>query len=81
MEQSTSPVLTLLGFWMFLQLAASLILILGGIYVLYCLGRAAAGMDRLAGAVEEWVQLQKPSTTYQPPAPASVTAPPREDNV
>jgi hypothetical protein len=80
MEQSTSPVLTLLGFWMFLQLAASLILILGGIYVLYCLGRAAAGMDRLASAVEEWVQLQRPSTTYQPPTPPA-TAPPREDTV
>lgn len=70
MEQNTNPVLTFLGFWMFLQLAASIILILGGIYVLYCLGRAAAGMDRLATAVEEWVQLQKPNTTtYVPPAP------------
>lgn len=67
---------------MFLQLAASIILILGGIYVLYCLGRAAAGMDRLASAFEEWVQMQKPANTYQPPAPPSspVIVPPHEEN-
>jgi len=82
MEQSTNPVLTFLGFWMFLQLAASIILILGGIYVLYCLGRAAAGMDRLASAFEEWVELQKPANTYQPPAASStpVIAAPNEEN-
>lgn len=79
MEQNTNPVLTFLGFWMFLQLAASIILILGGIYVLYCLGRAAAGMDRLATAVEEWVQLQKPdNTTYVPPAPPAAPIAPIE---
>jgi len=83
MEQSTNPVLTFLGFWMFLQLAASIVLILGGIYVLYCLGRAAAGMDRMASAMEEWVQLHKPTNTYQPSAPSSapVIAPPNEENV
>jgi hypothetical protein len=81
MEQSTNPVLTFLGFWMFLQLAASIILILGGIYVLYCLGRAAASMDRLASAVEYWVELQKPANTYVPPAPPSpAIVPPHEEN-
>ncbi|MEO6907505.1 MAG: hypothetical protein ABI210_06405 [Abditibacteriaceae bacterium] len=59
---------------MFLQLAASIILILGGIYILYCLGRAAASMDRLASAVEDWVELQKPTNTYVPPAAPSVPA-------
>jgi hypothetical protein len=83
MEQSTNPVLTFLGFWMFLQLAASIILILGGIYVLYCLGRAAASMDRLASAVEDWVELQKPANTYQPPTPppTPVIAVPNEESV
>jgi len=81
MEQSTNPVLTFLGFWMFLQLAASIILILGGIYVLYCLGRAAASMDRLASAVENWVELQKPANTYVPPVspPAPVIVSPGEE--
>lgn len=78
MEQSTNPVLTFLGFWMFLQLAASIILILGGIYVLYCLGRAAASMDRLASAVEDWVELQKPVNTYVPPTAPSVITPNEE---
>ena len=78
MEQSTNPVLTFLGFWMFLQLAASIILILGGIYVLYCLGRAAASMDRLASAVEDWAELQKPLNTYVPPTAPSVIIPNEE---
>ena len=81
MEQGANPVLTFLGFWMFLQLAASIILILGGIYVLYCLGRAAAGMDRMATAMEQWVQLhqakQQPDT-YTPPAPVTPVVPPEE---
>jgi len=82
MEQSTNPVLTFLGFWMFLQLAASIILIIGGIYVLYCLGRAAAGMDRMASAMEDWVQLHKPTNTYQPPAPSSTPLiPPNEEKI
>lgn len=84
MEQGANPVMTFLGFWMFLQLAASIILILGGIYVLYCLGRAAAGMDRLATAMEQWVQMQQSQhqpNTYVPPVvpPAPVEAAPQAE--
>jgi|GEM_PF-4355357 len=83
MEQGANPVLTFLGFWMFLQLAASIILILGGIYVLYCLGRAAAGMDRMATAMEQWVQMQQSAQgadAYIPPAPVE-TAPAAEETL
>lgn len=38
---------------MLLGLAACAALLLGGIYALFCLTRAAAGMERLAAAVEE----------------------------
>lgn len=70
MDQGSSPVIAFLSFWMFLYLAVSIVLILGGIYALYCFGRAAAGMDRLASAVEEWVQMQKPdNSVYIPPEP------------
>jgi hypothetical protein len=59
-------------FWLMLQLVLMMALLVGGIYVLYCLGRAAAGLDRLASAAEEWVQQQKaaaPANTeaIQPP--------------
>lgn len=55
----SNPVLGLLGFWMMLQLVASLALLIGGIYVLFCLGRAASGLDRMANAMEDWIALQK----------------------
>jgi hypothetical protein len=40
---------------MLIQLASTLALVLGGIYGLYCLSRAASGMERLAAAVERLV--------------------------
>lgn len=76
----SNPALGLLGFWMFLQLVATLILVLGGIYVLFCLGRAASGLDRMANAMEEWVerqnaQAQAPPPAYPPQAPLPATPP------
>ena len=53
-----------------MQLVATLALLLGGIYVLYCLGRAASGLDRLASAAEEWVSRQSP-TGSTPGAPGT----------
>jgi hypothetical protein len=82
MESNANPVMALLGFWMMMQLVLMLALLLGGIYALYCLGRAASGLDRLASAVQEWVNRQNrpPGSTppvaplgnfaeYRPPAP------------
>lgn len=71
METSSgaNPVATLLGFGMLIQLVVLICLLLGGIYVLYCLGRAAAGMDRLASAVEALVQDKIEKETALPRAP------------
>ena len=71
MESNGSPALALLGFWMMMQLVATLALLLGGIYALYCLGRAASGLDRLAGAVEELVKRQTAPTGSTPATPAT----------
>lgn len=65
MESGGNAALGLIGLWMMLQLVAFLALLLGGIYALFCLGRAAAGLDRLAAAVEAMVESQ----TRQPGAP------------
>jgi hypothetical protein len=54
----SNPALSLLGFWMMLQLFATLALLAGGIYLMFCLGRAASGLDRMASAMEDWVALQ-----------------------
>lgn len=52
MESSPNPILSLLSLWMFLQLATTLGLLLGGIYALFCLSKTAASTERLAEAVE-----------------------------
>ena len=41
------------GLFGLLGIAACAALLLGGIYALFCLTRAASGMERLAAAVEE----------------------------
>jgi hypothetical protein len=64
---NSNPALGLIGFWMMLQLAATLAILLGGIYALFCLGRAASGLDRMASALEEWVARQNASTPSNSP--------------
>jgi hypothetical protein len=74
---------TLFGFWMMVQLVSTLALILGGFYVLHCMGRYASSLDRLASAVEKLIHHQTttplgapvavPST--MPPLAAPVAAP------
>ena len=63
----SNPALGLIGFWMMMQLVATLALLIGGIYVLFCLGRAASGLDRMANAMEDWIALQ--SAQSQPAMP------------
>ncbi|MBV9867182.1 MAG: hypothetical protein JO316_17640 [Abitibacteriaceae bacterium] len=58
MDSGGNAALGLIGLWMMLQLVAFLALLLGGIYALFCLGRAASGLDRLASAVEAMVERQ-----------------------
>lgn len=60
----------MLGLWLMVQLVVLLALLLGGLYALYCLSRAAAGLDRLAGAVEQWVERE--STNSSPPMPGAM---------
>jgi hypothetical protein len=74
---NSNPALGLIGFWMLLQLAATLAILIGGIYALFCLGRASAGLDRMATAMEEWVAQQKAAgtqATSTPTAPGTGTA-------
>ena len=66
---NSNPALGIIGFWMLLQLAATLAILLGGIYALFCLGRAASGLDRMASALEEWVARQQKSTPPVLPTP------------
>jgi hypothetical protein len=68
MDSDPNPAAGILGFFIILQTIAAVVMLLGGVYLLYCLGRAASGLDRLAGAVEEWVRLQtpRPPTGYVP---------------
>ena len=69
-SNSPAAVLSLL---LLLQLAALLTLTLGGIYLLYCLGRAAAGLDRLAHVAEAWLVWQQ--TQSARPIPIEATQP------
>jgi hypothetical protein len=60
----SNPALGLLGFWMMLQLFATLALLAGGIYLMFCLGRTASSLDRMASAMEEWVALQTQNLSH-----------------
>lgn len=51
----SNPVTSLLGLVLLLQLGVLLLVLLGGLYALYCLNRAASGLDRMASALENWV--------------------------
>ena len=53
---SPSDVLSLI---IWLQLGGALLFVLSGLYVLYCLNRAATGIDRLADVAEAWLLLQQ----------------------
>lgn len=65
----------LLGFWMMLQLVFALLLLLGGVYLLYCASKAASGLDRLANAAEDWVALQRQAQAARPNLPPGRVAP------
>ena len=71
----SNPALGLLGFWMMLQLMATLALLVGGIYVLFCLGRAASGLDRMANAMEDWIALQTAQSQTIMPSPNTPSRP------
>ncbi len=72
MSAGPSPLATLFGFWMMVQLVSTLALILGGFYVLHCLGRYASSLDRLASAVEKLIHRQTNASSMLPNAPAAV---------
>lgn len=78
MNSEPSTAASLLGLWMLLQLVLMLGFLLGGLYVLYCLNRAAAGMDRLASVAEAWLETQQKAARPTLPPGTAPTATPRE---
>ena len=78
MSGGGSPLATLFGFWMMVQLVSTLALILGGFYVLHCMGRYASSLDRLASAVEKMIHRQTSASATLPNAPVVMpsTTPP-----
>ncbi len=78
MESSATPnpVASLLSFWMLLQLAATMALLLGGLYALYCISRVASSLDRLASAMESWAAQRVSSSEAGAPPPSSFPLPP-----
>lgn len=77
----SNPLAGLLGLLMLLQLIVVVVVLLGGLYALFCLNRAASGLDRLASAVENWVaqtaklQAQQAAQNKPLPGPNTVPAP------
>lgn len=76
MESNANPAVGLLGFLMFGQLVFLLALLIGGLYALFALGRAAAGLDRLASAVEAWVANETAKSRTSGTMPSSPAASP-----
>jgi hypothetical protein len=72
MSEGANPLAGIVGFWMLMQLASTLALLLGGIYGLYCLSRAASGVERVAVAVE---RLASERTTPNPQMPMAPREP------
>jgi hypothetical protein len=70
-----------MGFWMMMGLVSTLTLVIGGLYILYCMSRYASSMDRLASAVEELVKRQygpateTPTHPHVPPVPLAPVPP------
>ena len=77
----SNPLAGILGLLMMLQLGVVLLVLLGGLYALYCLNRAASGLDRLASAMENWVaqttKMQAQQVAQNTPLPGqSLRTPP-----
>ena len=56
--QSNAPN-AVLSLFLLLQLSGALVFALAGLYVLYCLNRAASGLDRMADVAEAWLLMQQ----------------------
>ena len=76
MTSSSGSAGAVIGFFLLLQLVGFLALLLGGLYLLYCLQRTANNLDRLANVAEEWLRRQ-PAMPIVPvaPTPASPVPP------
>lgn len=77
MNGGGNPLTNVLGFWMTMQLVSTLALLLGGLYALFCMSRAASGLDRLASAVEDLVArgASTPNTQLPGLMPADISMP------
>ncbi len=72
MNDASQTITGMLGLWLMVQLIMVMALLLGGVYALFCLSRAAAGLDRLAGAVEQWAERE---SSKGEPSPSGVPTP------
>lgn len=68
MDSGSDSSVALVGLMLILQLFLLLVFVVGGIYVLYCLNKAAAGLDRLASVAEAWLEYE----TRPKPGPGPV---------
>jgi hypothetical protein len=68
MSEGANPLAGIVGFWMLMQLASTLAMLLGGIYALYCLSRTASGIERLATSMER-LATERATSSLQMPMP------------
>jgi hypothetical protein len=71
MTSSSESAGVVLALFLLLQLVGFLALLIGGMYMLSCLQRAANGLDRLASVAEEWLQRQPVAPPVPMPVPPS----------
>ncbi len=69
MESQANPVAGIFGILLLTQLVLVIAALVGGLYLLYSMGRIAAGMERTAGALEEWLRQQKAAGAASPAKP------------
>ena len=55
-----------LAYFLMMQLVMLVLLVAGAVYLLYCLGRIAGAVDRVANAVEVLVAQQNTSASAPP---------------
>lgn len=70
-----------LTYFFMMQLVLLLLLVAGAVYLLYCLGRTAASLDRVANALETLVGQQNAGASASPLSGAQTFTPASTPNV
>jgi hypothetical protein len=58
---SENPISALLGAWLLFQIGSGVVTALAALYALFCLGKTASAMERLASAIETLAERQPAS--------------------